>query len=112
MESAPYQPRSKLASCHHSVSLETRLEETMSDIEFETKSALDIDSGQDDDEDHEMTIEDAGLEGDGADSLKVEPKEVKLDDLFADVESDEEFSSWNAEDVKSSSSPEAPASPL
>jgi DNA primase small subunit len=41
-----------------------------------------------------------------------EKQEVKLEDLFADIESDEEFPSSNAQDVKMSSSPEAPASPM
>jgi DNA primase small subunit len=47
-----------------------------------------------------------------ANAIKTEVKaEVKLEDLFADVESDEEFPSSNI-DAKVSSSPEAPASPL
>lgn len=38
--------------------------------------------------------------------------EVKLEDLFADMDSDEEFPSSTGQDVKISSSPEAPASPV
>ena len=54
-------------------------------------------------------------DGEGAlatDSNGHEKQEVKLEDLFADVESDEEFPSSSAHDVKMSSSPEPPASPL
>lgn len=38
--------------------------------------------------------------------------EVKLEDLFADMESDDEFPSSAMPDVKLSSSPEAPGSPV
>jgi DNA primase small subunit len=38
-------------------------------------------------------------------------KEVNLDDLFADVESDDEFPSSRGQDTPVSSSPEAPPSP-
>ncbi len=41
-----------------------------------------------------------------------EKAEVKLEELFADVESDEEFPSSNDQDIKMSSSPEDPASPM
>lgn len=43
--------------------------------------------------------------------LEVKP-EVKLEELFADVESDEEFPSSTNKDIKASSSPEAPSSPV
>lgn len=46
-------------------------------------------------------------------SVKEEIKpEVKLEDLFADVESDEEFPSSAGQDIKTMSSPQAPASPM
>jgi DNA primase small subunit len=38
--------------------------------------------------------------------------EVKLEDLFADMDSDEEFPSSTGQDGKISSSPDAPASPV
>jgi DNA primase small subunit len=38
--------------------------------------------------------------------------EVKLEDLFADMDSDEEFPSSTSQDVMISSSLEAPASPV
>lgn len=41
-----------------------------------------------------------------------EKQEVKLEELFADVESDEEFPSSNTQEIKISSSPDAPASPM
>ncbi|TVY78329.1 DNA primase small subunit [Lachnellula suecica] len=65
--------------------------------------------------DHDMTMEDVGVQGDIVPevALKVEIKsEVRLEDLFADVESDEEFPSSNALNIKTSSSPEAPSSPV
>lgn len=66
--------------------------------------------------DIEMTMADVAIaDGPGADkSIKAEVKEVKLEDLFADdMESDEEFPSSRAPDIKASSSPvEAPASPV
>ncbi len=69
------------------------------------------------DEDHDMTMAEAGVGGEGAieDSSAAEApvkQEVKLEDLFADVESDEEFPSSTGQDIKTSSSPEAPASPM
>jgi len=63
----------------------------------------------------EMTMADVGIEEQDilAISVKEEVKlEVKLEDLFADMESDEEFPSSAGIDVKVSSSPDAPASPL
>ncbi len=39
-------------------------------------------------------------------------KEVKLDELFADVDSDDEFPSARGQDDAASSSPEAPSSPV
>lgn len=41
-----------------------------------------------------------------------EKKDVKLEDLFADADSDEEFPSSRPAQVKPSSSPAAPSSPL
>ncbi len=43
--------------------------------------------------------------------IKKEVKEVKLDDLFADADSDEEFPSSRPKEELVSSSPEAPSSP-
>jgi hypothetical protein len=62
--------------------------------------------------DEDMTMAEAGVEG--AEILvKAEDKsEVRLEDLFADMESDEEFPSSNVKEVKVSSSPEAPSSPV
>jgi DNA primase small subunit len=67
--------------------------------------------------DQDMTMADAGVEGEEVEpgvEVEAETKpEVKLEDLFADMESDEEFPSSNARDVKlSSSPPEAPSSPV
>jgi hypothetical protein len=67
---------------------------------------------QTEDEDQEMTkaeeVEDK--EGDSASAAASRP-EVKLEDLFADIESDEEFPSSAGNGV-AASSPQAPASPL
>lgn len=68
------------------------------------------------DEDQDMTMAEADVQGEdvtqSTDSNEQEKQEVKLEDLFADVESDEEFPSSNVQDLKMSSSPEAPASPM
>jgi DNA primase small subunit len=65
--------------------------------------------------DQDMTMVDAGVEGETIPEVAVkaeEKPEVKLEDLFADMESDEEFPSSNVPDVKVSSSPEVPSSPV
>jgi DNA primase small subunit len=65
--------------------------------------------------DPDMTMADVGAVDDEIPDAKEEIKsEVKLEDLFADIESDEEFPSSNSksQDVKVSSSPEAPSSPV
>lgn len=71
------------------------------------------------DQDLDMTMAEAGVEGDDVKEASMEDapaikQEVKLEDLFADVESDEEFpSSEEAEDdVTVPSSPEGFASPM
>jgi DNA primase small subunit len=101
----------------HSVSLETR------EPDFEAVDMI-ADVGADpsvpaterQDEDQDMTMAEADVQGEEAtqatDSNEQEKQEVKLEDLFADVESDEEFPSSNVQDLKMSSSPEAPASPM
>jgi DNA primase small subunit len=70
---------------------------------------------EDDAEDQDMTMADADDQEEQIPEavVKTEIKtEVKLEDLFADMESDEEFPSSNGQDVKVSSSPEAPPSPV
>jgi DNA primase small subunit len=65
--------------------------------------------------DQDLTMADAGIEGEMIPEVAVkaeEKPEVKLEDLFADMESDEEFPSSNTRDIKTSSSPEAPSSPV
>jgi DNA primase small subunit len=65
--------------------------------------------------DQDMTMADAGVEGEEIPKVVVkaeEKPEVKLEDLFADMESDEEFPSSNIKDIKVSSSPEPPSSPV
>jgi len=63
--------------------------------------------------DQDMTMVDVGIEGEDIPQIKTEIKtEVKLEDLFADIKSDDEFSSSNGPNVKLSSSPEAPSSPV
>lgn len=61
--------------------------------------------------DLDITMGEAGSIEDTKDGAEGKP-EVKLEDLFADVESDDEFPSSSAQDIKVSSSPEAPASPM
>ncbi|KAJ8064131.1 hypothetical protein OCU04_007966 [Sclerotinia nivalis] len=62
-------------------------------------------------DDDDITMADAGVQGEAIPTPATKP-EVKLEDLFADVESDDEFPSTNAKEEKASSSPEAPASPV
>ena len=65
--------------------------------------------------DQDITMADAGVEGEEIPKVVVkaeEKPEVKLEDLFADMESDEEFPSSNIRDIKVSSSPEPPSSPV
>jgi DNA primase small subunit len=66
--------------------------------------------------DQDMTMADAGVEmEEGVPEVETEAEtkpDVKLEDLFADIESDEEFPSSNVRDIKLSSSPEAPSSPV
>lgn len=95
----------------HSVSPEP----TPDSAHTEAMETGEIVAGQDpsqDSEDRDMTMveADADIEGDEQVAVK---SEVKLEELFADVESDEEFPSSTVHDnTKVSSSPEAPASPL
>lgn len=68
-----------------------------------------------DDVDQDMTMADVEVAGDEVESTNAEIKpEVKLEDLFADMDSDDEFSSSNVktQDIKSSGSQEAPSSPV
>lgn len=61
--------------------------------------------------DQDMDMEDAGVEGEDIPQIKTELKpEVKLEDLFADMDSDEEFPSSADTNLKVEGSPEAPLS--
>jgi DNA primase small subunit len=63
--------------------------------------------------DQDMTMGEVDQEKEAKVAVKEEFKpEVKLEDLFADIESDEEFPSSTSQDIKVSSSPQAPASPM
>jgi DNA primase small subunit len=97
----------------HSISPETQPAEG-ADIELDTGMiTADTDNQREDCEDHEMTTENAIIESNMIDSPNIElKKEVKLEDLFADIDSDEEFPSSDTLDIKTSSSPEAPAPPV
>jgi DNA primase small subunit len=100
----------------HSVSPEAQepdVEPMVTDVEVNE----DASEHGEEDQDHEMAMietsgEPADVVEDSAPAAAIEKQEVKLEDLFADVESDEEFPSSNAKDIKMSSSPEAPASPM
>lgn len=59
----------------------------------------------------DMTIAEPGIEGAETEQPDIK-QDVKLEDLFADVESDEEFPSSNVQDDKIPSSPEVPTSPM
>jgi DNA primase small subunit len=65
--------------------------------------------------DQDMTMADVQAVDDEVPNANAEIKsEVKLEDLFADMDSDDEFSSSNvkSQDLKSSGSQEAPSSPV
>jgi len=97
----------------HSVSPEAQepdVEPMVTDVEANEYASEHDEEGQD----HEMAMietsgEPAAAVENSVPFAAVEKQEVKLEDLFADVESDEEFPSSN---IKVSSSPEAPASPM
>jgi DNA primase small subunit len=99
----------------HSLSPEAKPSEpdaNMDIAETEESQGVSNEQSQDvEDLDNDMKMEEAGVQGEPV--LEAEVKqEVKLEDLFADVDSDEEFLSSAGLDVKASSSPEAPASPM
>jgi DNA primase small subunit len=98
----------------HSVSPEAQpSEQTMADAEFDAEMPSSDADDQQDCEDHEMITGEASMKDEIIGSPKVEPKkEVNLEDLFADIDSDEEFPSSNAQGLEASSPPEAPASPM
>lgn len=99
----------------HSVSPEAQeldAEAMATDVEASNDAPM-----RDGDEDDEMAMVETKIEAgaaieDRTAAIAPEKQDVKLEDLFADVESDEEFPSSNAQDLKMSSSPEAPASPM
>jgi hypothetical protein len=65
--------------------------------------------------DQDMEMEDSGIEGEDVPQVKLEVKvkqEVKLENLFADMESDEEFPSSTGQVLKAEGSPEPPSSPM
>jgi DNA primase small subunit len=100
----------------HSVTPEAR-EPDEEPMATDVEASQDASEHEEDDQDHDMAMietigEAAATVEKSAPAVDVEKQEVKLEDLFADVESDEEFPSSNAQDVKMSSSPEAPASPM
>jgi hypothetical protein len=75
--------------------------------EVAMNSSLDVDSQ---DQEQDMTMAEAGVEGEDVTEVKMEDapiikQEVKLENLFADV-NDEEFSSSPGPDTPESSSPE------
>jgi DNA primase small subunit len=78
------------------------------------ESTANGDSQLSNDADKNMTMADIDIQGVDVLDIKLEMKpELKLEDLFADVESDDEFGSSAAmPNVKGESSPEAPASPM
>jgi len=64
--------------------------------------------------DNDITMADVGVEGDEVPQIKDEMEsEFKLEDLFADIDSDEEFPSSTNQDIKvAPSSPDEPVSSL
>jgi DNA primase small subunit len=100
----------------HSVSPEAQ-EPEAEQMAMDVEPSQDASEQDEEDQDNDMAMvetsdEAAPAVGNSATVEASEKQEVKLEDLFADVESDEEFPSSNAQDIKMSSSPEAPASPM
>ncbi len=100
----------------HSVSPEAQ-EPAAEPMATDVDVSHDASEREEEDQDHDMAMIETSDESDPAvgnsaiTEASVKP-EVKLEDLFADVESDEEFPSSNAPDIKMSTSPEAPVSPM
>ena len=70
-------------------------------------------SSNENSQESDMTMGEVDQEKEAKVAVKEEFKpEVKLEDLFADIESDEEFPSSTGQGIKVSSSPQAPASPM
>jgi DNA primase small subunit len=77
--------------------------------------AQNIESQTSDAVDQDMAMADVGVQGAQVPEVTVKieiQSEVKLEDLFADVDSDDEFPSSTGRNIKTSSSPEAPSSPV
>ncbi|KAF4629008.1 hypothetical protein G7Y89_g9141 [Cudoniella acicularis] len=95
---------------------ETTIAEGAADGETQSsENTLVADSPTDDVMEQDMTMEDVGMQGEAAPTAPVKTEthaEVKLEDLFADVESDEEFPSSNGQNIEISGSLEAPSSPV
>ena len=66
-------------------------------------------ANDEEDADQDMTMVEVGVQEEAEPKVK---DEVKLEELFADMDSDEEFPSSNVKDVKIPSSPQAPLSPV
>jgi DNA primase small subunit len=84
------------------------------EAELNDTQTLNNDSQESDAVDQDMTMVEVGQDVEIPEPVVKEEikSEVKLEDLFADVESDEEFPSSTGLDIKVSSSPQAPASPM
>lgn len=96
----------------HSVSPEKEsppagIEEAMADTTIQNGASQ---TSNDDDDDITMAEPDALSSATNGASAE-EKSEVKLEDLFADVESDDEFPSSRPQEIKMSSSPEEDSSP-
>jgi DNA primase small subunit len=95
----------------HSVSPEAQ-EPDAEPMATDIEASQDASEHEEEDEDHDMAMIETRDDAAAAVGDSAEKQEIKLEDLFADVESDEEFPSSNAQDIKMSSSPETPASPM
>lgn len=100
-----------------SVPVDTDKEETQTTETTLTQetAAENGDTQESESADHDMTMADVA-EADTVPEVHVKPEiaaEVKLEDLFADMDSDEEFLSSTGQNLKiTSSPPEAPPSPV
>lgn len=89
----------------HSISAEN------SPPQLEDATGLGEASQDGNDADQDLKMADAEGEDQSNPETNIKP-EVKLEDLFADVDSDDEFSSSKKEAVEAPSSPQGPLSPV
>jgi DNA primase small subunit len=104
----------------HSISPESSAPQsekhTMDDIEQNDDNAAQVNADanpaeQAEDDDNDVAMAESEMEAKPVAEIPIKP-EVKLEDLFADFESDDEFPESSSKDIKVTSSPQEPTSPV